>query len=98
MKGLGRDQASQERFPTRNNGRESRFSRALPDVEKSSRSITELVPLITLPEVAAYLQLSEKTIRRLVAAQRIPCVRIGRQLRFVPSDVLRWLSAQRKEG
>lgn len=58
----------------------------------------ELVPqLMTLAEVAQALQLSEKTVRRLVAARRIPCVRLGRGLRFVPGDVFRWLEA-RKEG
>lgn len=57
----------------------------------------ELKPLLTLPEVAELLRLSSRTIRRLVARQRIPCVRLGRQLRFVPGDVLRWLAA-RKEG
>ena len=54
--------------------------------------------LLTLPEVAAFLSVSEKSIRRLVAYQRIPCLRVGRQLRFVPSDLLRWVSAKREGG
>lgn len=58
---------------------------------------TELVPLMTLPQVADLLQTSEKTVRRLVAARRMPCVRVGRQIRFVRGDVFRWLEA-RKEG
>ncbi len=53
--------------------------------------------LLTLHELAHMLQLSEKTIRRMVNARRVPCVRLGRSVRFVPGDVLRWLSA-RKEG
>ena len=53
--------------------------------------------LLTLPELAERLQLSEKTIRRMIAGGRLPCVRIGRQLRFLPGDVFRWLRA-RKEG
>lgn len=53
--------------------------------------------LLTLSEVAEQLQLSEKTIRRMIAGGRMPCVRIGRQLRFLPGDVFRWLVA-RKEG
>jgi excisionase family DNA binding protein len=47
--------------------------------------------LLTLAEVAAYLQLSQKTVRRL----RIPCVRLGRSVRFRPSDVERFLAARR---
>lgn len=57
----------------------------------------ELSPLLTTKEIAGLLQLSEKTVRRLAGCQRIPCVRIGRALRFVSGDVLAWLSA-RKEG
>jgi excisionase family DNA binding protein len=54
-------------------------------------------PLLTLPEVARLLRLSEKSIRRMVARRRLPCVRLGRSVRFDAGDVLRWLSA-RKEG
>ena len=47
--------------------------------------------LLTLAELAKRLQLSPKTIRRL----RIPCLRIGRALRYRPSDVERFLAARR---
>ena len=53
--------------------------------------------LLTVSEVAEALQVSPKTVRRMVAYRRIPCVRFGRALRFFPGDVLAWLSA-RKEG
>lgn len=56
----------------------------------------ELAPLLTLREVALLLRLSEKTARRMVARGRIPCVRFGRAIRFVPGDVLAWLSARRE--
>ncbi len=52
--------------------------------------------LLTLPELARLLQLSEKTVRRLVGARRLPCVRLGRSVRFIPGDVLRWLSARKE--
>ena len=54
--------------------------------------------LLTLPEVAALLRVSHKSVRRLVAYRRIPCLRVGRQLRFLPSDLLRWVSARREGG
>ena len=63
----------------------------------STAGDTSLRPLLTVSELAETLRTSEKTIRRMVAARRIPCVRIGRQIRFVPGDVLRMLEAQ-KEG
>jgi len=52
-------------------------------------------PLLTLDELASHLRLSQRTIRRLVAARRLPCVRIGRQLRFDPADVFRFVSARK---
>jgi excisionase family DNA binding protein len=68
-----------------------------PRLHRGRLAFTGLRPLLTLPEVADLLRVSEKTIRRLVAARGIPCLRLGRQLRFVPGDVHRWLAA-RKEG
>ena len=53
--------------------------------------------MLTLREVAEYLRVSEKTVRRWVAQRRIPCVRLGRAVRFVRGDVFRWVSA-RKDG
>ena len=50
--------------------------------------------LLTLPEVAAYLSVSPKTVRRLVA-RGFPHIRFGRVLRFDPADVHRWLVARR---
>ena len=54
----------------------------------------ELPRLLTLPEVAAVLQVSPKTVRRLVA-RGFPHIRFGRVLRFDPADVHRWLVARR---
>jgi excisionase family DNA binding protein len=56
-----------------------------------------LAPLLTIRGLADLLGTSEKTVRRMVCAGRIPCVRFGRQIRFLPGDVFRWLEA-RKEG
>jgi excisionase family DNA binding protein len=57
----------------------------------------ELEPLMTTDEVAAILRVNPKTVRRLVNAGRLPCIRFGRSVRFASGDVLAWLSA-RKEG
>jgi len=53
--------------------------------------------LLTLRDLAQTLQVSETTIRRMVAKRRLPCLRVGRQLRFAPDALSRWLSA-REEG
>ncbi len=52
--------------------------------------------LLTLQQVASYLNVSPKTVRRLVARRAIPCVRLGRALRFQPADVSRWVSARKE--
>lgn len=52
--------------------------------------------LLTLSEVAAALQLSPKTIRRLVARRSLRCIRVGRVLRFSPADLLRFVEARKE--
>ena len=49
--------------------------------------------LLTLPEVAEVLSVSQKTVRRLVA-RGFPHIRFGRVLRFDPADVHRWIVAR----
>lgn len=51
--------------------------------------------LLTLREVAEYLAVSERTVRRLIAAADLPCLRIGSQIRFDPATLLRWISARK---
>ena len=46
-------------------------------------------------EVADYLAVSERTVRRLIAADDLPCLRIGSQIRFDPATLLRWISARK---
>jgi excisionase family DNA binding protein len=52
--------------------------------------------LLTLAQVADFLQVSQKTVRRLVARRRLPCVRFGRVLRFSPADLLRFVEARKE--
>ena len=53
----------------------------------------ELPPLLTIRQVAAYLSISQRTVRRLVARGRLRCVRLGRMLRFQPADLFRFVEA-----
>jgi excisionase family DNA binding protein len=52
--------------------------------------------LWTLHETAAFLGVSERTVRREVRAARLRCVRVRRRLLFDPTDVSRFV-ATRKE-
>jgi excisionase family DNA binding protein len=48
--------------------------------------------LLTVPDVARLLQLSERTIRRLIAAGALDVVRIGRSVRIRRNDLSSLLS------
>lgn len=50
--------------------------------------------LMTLDEVADYLQLSPKTVYRMVQAKKVPCFRLGRQWRFRRDQLDQWLMQQ----
>ena len=52
--------------------------------------------LLTVKEVASWLRLHEKRIYEFAASGEIPCVRIGRSVRFRADDVNRWIENQRR--
>ena len=54
-------------------------------------------PPLTLPEAAAYLNVSERFMRRLVAERRIAFHKVGHFLRFRVADLDRFLEAGRVE-
>lgn len=55
-----------------------------------------LSPLLTLEQTARMLSVSPKTIRRLVGGGQLPCVRVGRVLRFQPADLFRFVEARKE--
>jgi excisionase family DNA binding protein len=48
--------------------------------------------------LAEYLRLSTDTVDRLVKAGKLPCVRIGAQVRFTPDDVEGFIARNRCAG
>jgi excisionase family DNA binding protein len=46
---------------------------------------------LTLVDVAAMLQITERHVRRLVAEKKIPYTKVGRPLRFNLARILEWL-------
>jgi excisionase family DNA binding protein len=48
--------------------------------------------------LAEYLRLSTDTVDRLVKAGKLPCVRIGAQVRFTLDDVERFIASNRCAG
>jgi excisionase family DNA binding protein len=55
-----------------------------------------LQPLLTIEQVADLLQVSEKTVRRLMLSKRLPHVRLGRVVRFRQDELLRWIEARKE--
>lgn len=52
--------------------------------------------VLTLAEAARYLKVSEKTIRRLIDEDAIPCAKVGGQWRFMKQTIQQWLQSQMK--
>jgi excisionase family DNA binding protein len=53
---------------------------------------------LTVPETAAYLNTSERFVRRLIAERRIAFHHVGKHVRFALSDLDDWLTAGRVES
>lgn len=60
-------------------------------------AMRETSPPLTLDQAAQYLNVTERYMRRLVAERRVPFHKIGRLLRFLPSDLDCLLEAGRVE-
>jgi excisionase family DNA binding protein len=52
---------------------------------------------LTVSETAAYLNTSERFVRRLIAERRIAFHHVGRHVRFAMADLDDWLAANRVE-
>ncbi len=46
--------------------------------------------LMTIDEVASFLRVSHKTVRRLIIRGEMPTIRIGKSYRFMRSEIVRW--------
>jgi excisionase family DNA binding protein len=46
-------------------------------------------------EAAAALSISLRTLWTLTNEGRVPCVRIGRSVRYDPEDIRRWIQSQK---
>jgi excisionase family DNA binding protein len=56
-----------------------------------------LCPLLTANEAAETLRISQRKLWSLTNCGEIPCVRIGRSVRYDLADLQRWIE-QRKEA
>ncbi len=53
--------------------------------------------LITIKDVAKFLQIAEKTIYRMAADGKIPAFKVGGSWRFKRKEIENWLESQRND-
>ena len=61
---------------------------------RASTDVVATQPLLSIREVAAYLNCAEATVRRLTQRGLLPSVRIGQRLRFARADVEAYQAAR----
>ena len=64
--------------------------------DRGRAGIGKLPRLLTIGEVAEYLGVTERHVRRLVAERRIPFVKWGHLLRFDAEEIAAWIDAARR--
>ena len=47
--------------------------------------------ILTLQDVAKYLRVNPRTVRRMIQAKKIPYFRIGNRYRFLKSILIQWV-------
>jgi excisionase family DNA binding protein len=51
-------------------------------------------PIMTAPEIAAYLRIDRTTLYKLIRRGQIPCFRIGKKnYRFSRTEIVEWLAS-----
>ena len=62
----------------------------------SSRPMSDALPdVLTVPELAEFLRISEKSVYALISGKRITHIRVLRRVRFLKTDVLRYMQENR---
>jgi excisionase family DNA binding protein len=61
----------------------------------SSHSETSTPGLLDVDQIAELLCVKPNGIRQMVARRQIPHVRIGRRVRFDPTEIHQWIQTQR---
>ncbi len=60
---------------------------------------SEVEHLMTVPDVAAHLKVSQMTVRRLIAAESLAHVRLGEgSIRVAESDLAQFIEERRRPG
>lgn len=60
-------------------------------------TIVKYDKVMTIPQVAEYLQLSKSKVYYLVSQKKIPHIRIQRNVRIFESDLISWMEKNKEE-
>lgn len=60
--------------------------------------MADLRSLLTAKEAAEVLAISTRTLWTMTNAGEIPCVRIGRAVRYDPEDLSRWIQKKKRKS
>jgi len=64
-------------------------------VRECRQSPTETASFIDIEGLAAWLGISVRHVRRLVADKRVPFLKVGNLIRFDPVDIGLWINRQK---
>ncbi|OGG50422.1 hypothetical protein A2704_05805 [Candidatus Kaiserbacteria bacterium RIFCSPHIGHO2_01_FULL_54_36b] len=63
-----------------------------------STDSSKTAELLTIPETAEFLKVSNSTVRRLQQQRQLPFIPVGRSVRFAKDDILSYLQKRRVES
>lgn len=59
---------------------------------------TPIESVLTVPEVAEYLRVNQRTVYRLVVTGKIPGFKVGTTWRFKRSEIDAWIASQSNQA
>jgi excisionase family DNA binding protein len=65
-------------------------------ITRSKRAVER--EILTIGQVAAYLQVTERTFYRLSQSKKIPAFKVGGMWRYSQTDIDRWITRQSSVG
>ncbi|MBN9360704.1 MAG: helix-turn-helix domain-containing protein [Devosia sp.] len=81
--------------PSQAQHRDTLHSGPVMFLDNPSSDSAPAAELMTVLETAAFLTISEKGVRRLQHARRLPFIKVGASVRFAKRDLLAYLESRR---
>ena len=64
--------------------------------QEGEKTRTPTKRLLTAAEAGEYLGLAEQTLRQWASMRKVPCVKLGRALRFDVRELEEWIDSNRQ--